>query len=68
MNVNIDKLIKLNDLATLSSRRKRIIVLEPDENQEINNENIIYDKIEWKIPEEIQELVEQLSQNSRFEQ
>lgn len=68
MNINIDKLIKLNDLATLSSRRKRIIVLEPDENQEIDNENIIYDKIEWKIPEEIQELVEQLSQNSRFEQ
>lgn len=68
MGINIDKIIKLNELATIASRRKRIIVLDPGEDNigENSNENIIYDKIEWKIPEDIQLLVEQLSQNTQL--
>ena len=69
MSINIDELIKLNDLATTASRRKRIIVLNPEqeyEGVEKFDDNIVYDKAKWKIPEEIKTLVEQLSQNSQL--
>lgn len=69
MNTNIDKLIRLNDLATIESRRRRIIVLNPEEkydNMRRFDENIIYDEIAWKLPQEFQTLVEQLSKNSQL--
>lgn len=69
MSINIDKLIKLNDLVTTSFRRKHIIVLNPEEkyeNKENLNANIIYDKVDWKIPEEIRMMVDELYQNNQL--
>lgn len=69
MNTNIDKLIRLNDLSTIESRRKRIIVLNPEEkydNIQKFDENIILDAVAWQLPPEFQYLVEQLSKNSQL--
>lgn len=69
MSINIDKLIKLNDLITTSFRRKHIIVLNPEEeyeNKENLNANIIFDKVEWKIPEEIRIFVDEVSHNDQL--
>ena len=69
MSIDINKLIKLNDLATISSRKRRIIVLNPDEEYDyIDNpdDNIVYDEVEWDIPDNIQTLVDQLSQNTQL--
>lgn len=69
MSINMDKLIKLKDLVTTSFRRKHIIVLNPEGEHKNNrnlNANIIYDKVEWKIPEQICSLVDELSQNDQL--
>lgn len=69
MNTNMDKLIKLNDLVTTAFRRKHIIVLDPKknhENQESLNANTIYDKVGWKIPDEIRAMVEELAKNNQL--
>ena len=69
MKINMDKLIKLNDLVTTSFRRKHIIVLNPEferENNQELNANVIYDKAEWKIPQGIQSLIYELSQNDEL--
>lgn len=69
MSINMNKLIKLNDLVTTAFRRKHIIVLNPEGKHEDKvdlNANITYDKAEWKMPEEIRALVEELSQNSQL--
>lgn len=65
MSINKNKLIKLNDLVTLSFDRKHIIVLNPEEykNKEDLNGNIIYDTAEWKMPKDINILVNELSKN-----
>lgn len=68
MNLNIGKLVKLNRLVSLSFRRKHIIVLNPEgeKGKKDLNANIIYDKAEWKIPEEISVMVDELSQNNEL--
>ena len=69
MNKNISKLIKLNNLASLYFRRKHIIVLDPTEkheNIEELNSDIVYDKVDWKIPEKIRQTIDELSQNSQL--
>lgn len=70
MSINIDKIIKLNDLVTTAFGRKHIIVLNPDEkneNRENLQDNIVYDVATWKLPnEEICALIKQLSQNSEL--
>lgn len=70
MSINIDELIKLNDLVTTAFRRKHIIVLNPEiecDNKETLNTNIIYDVAEWKIAnKELRTLVDELSQNSQL--
>lgn len=69
MNRDIDKLIELTKLAAEHSRRKRILVLNPEmeyNNKEDGSENVIYDTSQWKIPEEIHALVKELSQNSQI--
>ncbi len=71
MSINMDKLIKLSDLASLSFRRKHTIVLNPegeDKKTENLSADIIYDKAEWKIPGEIRTFVDELSQNSQLSQ
>ena len=68
MSINMNKLINLNDLVTTSFRRKHIIVLNPEwenENKKKLNDNIIYDKAGWKISEEIRTLFDELSQNNQ---
>ena len=69
MSINIEKLNKLNDLVSLHFRRKHIMVLDPEENiedVEDLNTNILYDKSEWKIPEKLHTLIEELSKNSKL--
>ncbi len=72
MNVNIDKLIELNGLLSLSSRRKHKVVLDPGEEYKNikdlkdENEDIVFDKNEWKIPAELQIFVDELSKNSQL--
>lgn len=69
MSNYIDQLIKLNDLVSTSFRRKHIIVLNPEgesENRDDTSSNIIYDKADWKIPEDVRGLVGELSQNSQL--
>ena len=67
MKKDISKFIKLKDLVSLSFRRKHIIVLEPEENEPKDvSRNIIYDKAEWKIPDKIVALVDELSGNTQL--
>ena len=70
MSTNIDKLIKLNNLEARASRRKRIIILNPEEKKadSIQNfdDNIQYDETSWQAPEDVQLLVSQLSQNTQL--
>ena len=69
MSINMDKLMKLNDLVTTSFRRKHVIVLNPEEEHEDNedlNTITIYDKAKWKVPEQFQTLINELSQNSQL--
>ena len=67
MSIEIEKLIKLNDLATISSRKRRIIVLNPGEAYDyvdVPDDNIVYDEVKWDIPDDIQTLVNKLSKNT----
>lgn len=69
MSINIDKLIKLNDLVTISSRKRRIIVLNPGEEYDyvdVPDDNIVYDEVAWDIPDNIEKLVDQLSKNTQL--
>lgn len=69
MSINMQQIIKLNNLVTTCFRRKHIIVLNPKEEYEIKenlNENIVYDKVEWEIPNQIQILVDSLSKNTQL--
>ena len=67
MSINIEKLKQLNDKVSLSFRRKHIIVLNPadkQENEDSTNADIEYDKTEWKIPNKLSYLINELSQSS----
>ena len=67
MSTSIIKLIKLNELVSLYSRRKPKIVLNPEEeyeNKEALNDDIIYDKAKWKIADEHQVFIDKLSKNN----
>ena len=67
MSKDISKLIELNNLVSLSFRRKHIIVLDPKDKQlDENNTNtsIEFDKSEWKIPDNIKAFVNDLSRSS----
>lgn len=67
MNVNIEKLIELNDKVSLSFRRKHIIVLDPKDEQKDeydSNADVTYDKTEWKIPNNLNHLIEAVSESS----
>lgn len=69
MSIDINKLIKLNDLATIHSRKRRIIVLDPGKEYDYiddPDDNIVYDEVEWNIPDNIQTLVNNLSQSTQL--
>ena len=71
MSINMDKLTKLNDLVTMSFRRKHRIVLNPEgkygKKQNLN-ENVEYDKAKWELPrnKEYDLLINELSQNKEL--
>ncbi len=64
MSINIAKFNKLNELVSLEFRRKHTIVLNPDKKEDIHEEDIIYDKTNWKITDELKKYVDELSQNN----
>ena len=67
MKMDIEKLKKLNDLISLSLRRKHIIVLNPEDKTIPENDlgkNIVYDKAEWRITDELNQFVENLSKDN----
>ncbi len=64
MSINLEKLKKLNESISLSFKKKHIIILDPKEKnipEENLEEDMQYDKIEWKIPKELEEFVKDLS-------
>ena len=69
MSINIEKIKKLNDMVSVYFRRKHTIVLNPDEKDEqIENsdDEVVYDKIGWKITDEFNMYINQLSQNNEL--
>lgn len=69
MSIDINKLIKLNNSASITSRKRRIIVLDPGKEYDYiddPDDNIVYDEVEWDMPDNIKILVEQLSKNSQL--
>lgn len=64
MSINIAKFNKLNELVSLEFRRKHTIVLNPDKKEDVHEEDIIYDKANWKITDELKKYVDKLSQNN----
>ena len=71
MSTNIANFSNLSELISLYSRRKPQIVLDPEGEycikpikgkEEDLNVNIICDRTEWKIPENISKFVEEVSQ------
>lgn len=68
MNNELEKIERLNDLTTELFRRKHIVVLNPEikVEKEEENSNIIYDEIEWKIPEKIRPYLNELKNNRKI--
>ena len=54
MDVNIDNLNRLNELIGVHFHRKHVLVVEPEKNEkeEQIGEDIVYDKVPWKISED----------------
>ena len=68
MSIDINRIKKLNDMVSLSSRMRHTIVIDPEEkeiNGELNN-SIIVDKGQWKITEELQNFIDKISKDSNL--
>ena len=75
--MNLAKLSKINELVALNTLRKPKIVINPKANyslsfSENNSENefsadIIIDSVQWKIPQEQQEFVNELAKDSTID-
>ena len=66
MDVGIEKLRELNELVSLSRKKKLILVLNPEDKQlegEEENENVMYDKLNWSIPEEFKNYINELAKD-----
>ena len=66
MNTNIKKLIELNELVGLEFHSKHKIVLNPNDNDSIDDSvssDVITDGAQWKIPNELKTVVKYLSKN-----
>lgn len=77
MSTNVANYNKISDLVSLSSLRKPKIVLNPSGeyyfkqrrnhgNEDEFNANIIFDKTEWKIPEELDTFIEKECNDSHI--
>ena len=71
MSIDIEKLIRLNKLISVHFRKKHIIVLDPKQkkqgrhNEELK-EDIIYDPVEWELPEKLHTYVNSLSEENQL--
>ena len=65
MSKNLKRIIRLNDLVSLALRKKHTLVLNPQgrKDREDLDEDIVYDKREWNIPEEYSQYIEELSKD-----
>lgn len=69
MVTDVNKLRKFNNLLSRHSQRKHILVLDPNgkyKNNEQLNEDVVYDKADWKIPESVSTWVNELEKKSMF--
>ncbi len=69
MVTDVKKLRRFNDLLSKHSQRRHIIVLDPNgkyKNIEQPDEEVEYDKNEWKIPESISTWINELEKKSIF--
>ena len=69
MSIDIEKAKKLNDLISLKFKKRHKIVLDPDDRsqyEENSDEDIIYDKGEWNIPEEFNSYIQELSADDQL--
>lgn len=69
MSINIEKIIKLNELVNMFFRSKHTIVLEPKLEKKYGKylgEEIVYDKADWNLPSELKEYVDELSKNKEL--
>ena len=69
MNVNREKIIKLNELVNIFFRSKHTIVLDPELEKKYGKylgEEIVYDKAEWNMPRKLKEYVDELSENKEL--
>lgn len=63
MKVNIEKLIELNEIQSLNTLRKLIIVINPEWEYDKNekNDEIQYDASNWELPPELVDVVKELN-------
>ena len=69
MSINIEKIRRLNELVGLAFKRKHIIVLDPAQNKNSKDnieEDIVYDKADWKMTDELNKYVKDLSNESNL--
>ncbi len=65
MKVNIEKLIELNEIQSLITLRKQVIILNPEweYDKNIKSDEIQYDASNWDLPPELLDLVNKLNQD-----
>ena len=69
MSINIEKIIRLNELVNMFFRSKHTIVLDPKLEKKYGKylgEEIVYDKADWDMPSELKEYVKELSKNEEL--
>lgn len=69
MGINIEKVIRLNELINVFFRNKHTIVLKPELEENYGNylgENIVFDKADWNITDELKAYVDDLSKNDKL--
>lgn len=69
MNINIEKIIKLNELVNMFFKNKHTIVLEPKLEKKYGKylgEDIVYDKADWNMSNELKEYVKELVNDEKM--
>jgi len=69
MSINIEKIIKLNELVNMFFRSKHTIVLDPKLEKKYGKylgEDMVYDKADWNISSELKEYVDKLATNKEL--
>lgn len=69
MSINIEKIIKLNELVNMFFRSKHTIVLDPKLEKKYGKylgEDMVYDKADWNISSELKEYVDKLAMNKEL--